>query len=274
MAKSRPEPARRKRCALRGSVRKRRRGRVRWLETEWSEGRAREAGRPARRAEGGVHARREPKSRERRAGVRAAIVARKRRNGRGAKGRRKVDGVRDRATEARPAAVPEEAKQAGEVRARWAWTEPTVWTERMLTALEAGGERRQMVQPDGQGLRRPQPARPRGSRCAPTRGRREWIGRRSSCSQPKRSSTWSTWHEELRAGTYEPQAVRRCWIPKAGQAGEATAGDPDGPGPGGANGAAHGAGADLRAGLSPHSYGFRPGRGCKDALRRVERAAR
>ena len=34
---------------------------------------------------------REPKSRARRAGVRAAIVVRKRRNGRGAKGSRKVD---------------------------------------------------------------------------------------------------------------------------------------------------------------------------------------
>ena len=43
----------------------------------------------------------------------------------------------DRLAEARPAAVPE-AKQAGEVRARWAWAEPCVWTERMLTALETG----------------------------------------------------------------------------------------------------------------------------------------
>ena len=29
-------------------------------------------------------------------------------------------------------------KQGGEVRARWAWTEPSVWTDRMLTALETG----------------------------------------------------------------------------------------------------------------------------------------
>jgi len=36
-----------------------------------------------------------------------------------------------------PATVAE-AKQAGEVRARWAWVEPCVWTERMLTALEQG----------------------------------------------------------------------------------------------------------------------------------------
>ena len=30
------------------------------------------------------------------------------------------------------------ARQAGEVRARWTWTEPAVWTDRMLTALEQG----------------------------------------------------------------------------------------------------------------------------------------
>ena len=29
-------------------------------------------------------------------------------------------------------------KQGGEFRARWAWAEPSVWTERMLTALESG----------------------------------------------------------------------------------------------------------------------------------------
>ena len=36
-----------------------------------------------------------------------------------------------------PATVPR-ASQAGEVRARWAWTELSVWTDRMLTALEQG----------------------------------------------------------------------------------------------------------------------------------------
>jgi RNA-directed DNA polymerase len=45
--------------------------------------------------------------------------------------------VTDGQEEARPAGVPE-AKQAGEVRVRWAWAEPGVWTERMLTALEDG----------------------------------------------------------------------------------------------------------------------------------------
>ena len=36
------------------------------------------------------------------------------------------------------ATVPAGATQAEEVRARWAWAEPSVWTDRMLTALEQG----------------------------------------------------------------------------------------------------------------------------------------
>ena len=46
--------------------------------------------------------------------------------------------MRDKDEEEQPAGVPEEAKQAGEILARWSWVEPCVWTERMLTALERG----------------------------------------------------------------------------------------------------------------------------------------
>ena len=37
-----------------------------------------------------------------------------------------------------PALVSEGTTQAGDVRSRWAWTEPSVWTDRMLEALENG----------------------------------------------------------------------------------------------------------------------------------------
>ena len=52
--------------------------------------------------------------------------------------------MKDRQKESGPALVPAEgvtpkaAKQAGEVGRRWRYVEPSVWTERMLTALEAG----------------------------------------------------------------------------------------------------------------------------------------
>ena len=51
------------------------------------------------------------------------------------------DGIgKEGSMEETPPPVPGEsrAKQGGEVRARWAWTEPAVWTDRMLTALERG----------------------------------------------------------------------------------------------------------------------------------------
>ena len=41
-------------------------------------------------------------------------------------------------TEDQPEAVPARAKRDGEILGRWRWVEPTVWTERMLTALEQG----------------------------------------------------------------------------------------------------------------------------------------
>jgi hypothetical protein len=40
--------------------------------------------------------------------------------------------------EEQPEGVPGRAKRAGEILLRWGWVEPTVWTMRMLTALEQG----------------------------------------------------------------------------------------------------------------------------------------
>ena len=44
----------------------------------------------------------------------------------------------DRHKELKPAPVSEWTKPAGEIRDRWSWVEPDVWTERMLTALDEG----------------------------------------------------------------------------------------------------------------------------------------
>ena len=73
-----------------------------------------------------------------RSGVRARIVAEKRRNGRGAKAGQGDGCAMNKPTEDSHPAVAVTPTQGGEVRARWAGTEPAVWTERMLTALDNG----------------------------------------------------------------------------------------------------------------------------------------
>jgi RNA-directed DNA polymerase len=75
---------------------------------------------------------------------------------------------------------------------------------------------------------------------------------------------------ELKESSYQPLAVRRCWIPKPGSKEKRPLGIPAV-----RDRTVQGA---LRNVLEPiferifaeHSYGFRPGRGCKDALRRVD----
>jgi RNA-directed DNA polymerase len=77
-------------------------------------------------------------------------------------------------------------------------------------------------------------------------------------------------HDELRRDVYTPQAIRRHWIPKPGS--------PEGRPLGIPTVRDRVVQTALRHVLEPiferdfatHSYGFRPGRGCKDALRRVQ----
>lgn len=77
-------------------------------------------------------------------------------------------------------------------------------------------------------------------------------------------------NEQLRQATYQPSPVKRCWIPKPGSSEKRPLGIP--------TVRDRIVQTALRTVVEPifdatfaeHSYGFRPGRGCKDALRRVQ----
>jgi len=168
-----------------------------------------------------------------------------------------------------PVPRPVGAKQAAEPRHRWWWIEHSVWTERMLTRLEQS---------------------------EPTT---VWYGLwdKVLAERNLQAAFWSVWRnagapgvdgqtvkqfdaqaetelarlgEELRSKRYRRQPARRVWIPKPGTPEQRPLGIPavrD-----------RTVEAALRNVLEPIfendfagcSYGFRPGRGCREAVERVE----
>jgi len=170
--------------------------------------------------------------------------------------------------EAKPTPVPE-AKQVGEVRARWAWTEPEVWTERMLTALEDGVKGGiwfslidKVYKPGNLGAAFAKVKANQGA---------AGVDRQTiEMFEANLDTNLSRVAQQLADGSYCPQAVRRHWIAKPGSNEQRPLGIP--------TVRSRVVETALRNVLEPiferdfaaHSYGFRPRRGCKDALRRVD----
>ncbi|OQZ04970.1 MAG: hypothetical protein B6D34_00010 [Candidatus Brocadia sp. UTAMX1] len=177
--------------------------------------------------------------------------------------------------EERPSEAGETPKQGGEVqiRERWRWTEPSVWTEQMLTALEKGvkgGKWFSLVDKvySSENLRASWEKVMRNGGAA-------GVDRQSIEAYEKEVEKNLVELEKiLRAGSYSAKPIKRVWIPKIGSKEKRPLGIP--------------VVADrivqtaMRNVLEPifektfaeQSYGFQPGRGCKDALRRVEELLR
>lgn len=176
--------------------------------------------------------------------------------------------MKDAKQDHRPATVAERPTQAGNIRARWAWAEPAAWTDRMLAALEEGvkgGVWFSLID-------KVTSVRALTAAWEQVRANRGSGGvDRETVQQFSRraEARLSELSARLQNGTYEPLPVRRVYIPK-----------PDGTQrplgiPAVRDRIVQGA---LRNVLDPiferefcaHSYGFRPQRGAKDALRRVD----
>jgi RNA-directed DNA polymerase len=177
--------------------------------------------------------------------------------------------VKDSPTEQTPSAVPATAPQGGEIRARWAWVEPTVWTERMLTTLETGIE-------GGKWFRlidkvwSPKNLGSSLEKVVAKGGSAGVDNQSASQIEAHKEQTIAKLEQELRTEQYRPQAVKRVWIPKAGTKEKRPLGVPALRDRIVQGALLHVMEPIFERDFAPQSYGFRPGKGCKDALRRVD----
>lgn len=207
-----------------------------------------------------------------RTGVRASIVAMKARNGAGAKGTQEGRNVKDKPQQEELATVFERTKQAREASSnpeRWKWVETAVWTPRMLTALEKGvkgGKWFSLIDK----VYAPLTLRRAYAQVWYNAGAAGVDHQTIEMFDANLDANLDNLSDTLKDESYRPAAVRRVWIPKPGSREERPLGIPcvrD-----------RVVQSALRNVMEPifestfaeHSYGFRPGRGCKDALRRVD----
>ena len=165
------------------------------------------------------------------------------------------------------AAMPTQAEDA---QGPWGWVERSVWTERMLSRLTTGESANRVWF-----SLMDKTYAPANLRCA-----FEKVWQNGGCPgadgqtvahfERNAEAELARLHAQLCEDTYRPQPGRRAWIAKPGSKERRPLGIPAV-----RDRTVQGA---LRHVLEPifetefaeHSYGFRPGRGAKDALRRVD----
>lgn len=174
-----------------------------------------------------------------------------------------------------PGIVPK-AKRRGDAQGEWAfsvkdhwrWVEPTVWTERMLKALEEGvkgGKWHSLIDK----VYSERNLRAAFERVKRNKGSAGVDHVRVEAFEKRLDANIEKLQRVLKDGTYHPQAVKRSWIPKPGSKEKRPLGVP--------TVRDRVVQTALRNVLEPiyerdfaeHSYGFRPNRSCKDALRCV-----
>lgn len=170
-----------------------------------------------------------------------------------------------------PVAVPQATagKRAGEARPRGLSAEPSIWTKRMLATLEqgvTGGKWYSLID-------KLYPVATLEAAFAAVKANQGAAGVDHVSIEDyaaKLETNLAGLSESLRTGSYRPQAIRRHYIPKPGSQERRPLGIP--------TVQDRVVQTALHMLLEPiferdfaaQSYGFRPNRGCKDALRRVD----
>ena len=160
--------------------------------------------------------------------------------------------------------------QAEEIQSPWGWVERSVWTERMLTRLTSGEPADRIWFSLMDKIYAAANLRSAFKKVWQKGGSAGADGQTVAHFARQEEAELARLREQLRADTYQPQPGRRAWLAKPGSSEKRPLGIPAV-----RDRTVQGA---LRHVLEPifetdfaeHSYGFRPGRGAKDALRRVD----
>lgn len=161
------------------------------------------------------------------------------------------------------------AKQGRKVSPHWEWTEAAVWTERMLATLErgiTGGKWYSLIDKIWKMANLQRAV----EKMAQGKSSKKADGRKCRRYAEQSARRLPQLQRSIQNGTYQPKPAQRVWIPKLGSKELRPLGIPPVE-----NRVVEMA---VRNVIEPifehtfaeHSYGFRPGRGAKDALRRVD----
>jgi RNA-directed DNA polymerase len=172
-------------------------------------------------------------------------------------------------TDQRPATVPFAATPTGQPPSVTEWANRAVWTDRMLDALQQGvrGGRwhtlnDKVYQPDNLLLASISVLGNEGAAGVDHQTVEQF--------RDKHLEELRLLEEDLRTDKYRPQAVRRVWIPKPGSTEKRPLGIPTVRDRVVQTALLHVLEPIFDIAFAEHSYGFRRGRGCHQALERIE----
>jgi RNA-directed DNA polymerase len=163
------------------------------------------------------------------------------------------------------------SKSSEDILLRWGWAEPSVWTDRMLATLDQnsvrGGKWHSLIDK----VFKPDNLNSAFRKVAANKGAPGVDHVTIEAFKSALERNLAKLEQQLRDGEYRPQSIKRVHIPKPGTNETRPLGIP--------TVRDRVVQAALRHVLEPilerqfadHSYGFRPNRGCKDALRRVDK---
>ena len=168
-----------------------------------------------------------------------------------------------------PVTVPFSATPAREPVSIRGWANPHVWTERMLTTLEQGvrgGRWHTLIDK----VYSPNNLLVASGNVIGNGGAAGVDHQTVESFAAHRMKELDRLHERLRTDSYRPQAVRRVWIDKPGSREQRPLGIPTVRDRVVQTAILNVLEPIFDATFSPHSYGFRHGRGCHHALERVD----